>query len=96
MKYYRDTCNALLAYENPNGTEKFDDWMDNGPYFTFTMARDVTENASYLDAYVTYSADPSGLSLWVLQESTSILALKYNSMGQVIETKMLEHADVAA
>jgi hypothetical protein len=45
---------------------------------------------------VTYSADPSGLALWVLQESTSILALKYNSMGQVIETKMLEHADVAA
>lgn len=97
MKYYRDSLNSLMAFENPCGHESFTEWLDtNGPYFSFSLARDVTEKASYLDAYVTFSADPSLLAMWIVEETTSILCMKYDDMGRVINTAMTESASLTA
>jgi hypothetical protein len=88
---YSDTLRALGydedAWEDFNATWGPDGAL--GPMYVFSSIRPTDDRSTDVSVQTTFSADPTGLALWVFGESLASCALTFNSASdcsQVVKT----------
>jgi hypothetical protein len=94
----REYYNTLVASGNFNseyGSEKMDEWVRRGNFFTMELPRDVSQQSSMLDSYLNFDPDPTQaltelMDIIIISHTTSIISLQYSSMGEAILASVVE------
>jgi hypothetical protein len=93
LSEYNNTIQNIDAFGAPCGLQSFNEWLKS-PYYSHRMPRTSDEYNDYMDVTLEFHATkpPSDLNIFMVQETSSILKISYDSNGMVSGTLPIERS----